>query len=84
MLSRLLRYMQLSKTASFEQLEKKKDIYLYAGDIGTHTKNGPVPFTGLSLGKSDKRHIKHDVRSKIPLADNSVSIYQSEDVFENS
>ena len=38
---------------------------------------------GLSLSRSDRRHLKHDVRKRIPLPDNSVSIYQSEDVFEH-
>lgn len=68
---------------SFSRLAKKKKIFLYAGDIGIHTKNGPVPFIGLSLTQFDRWHIKHDVRHGLQLSDNSVSIYQSEDVFEH-
>ncbi|MDX2479602.1 MAG: methyltransferase domain-containing protein [Desulfuromusa sp.] len=83
MLKKIINCLRSIGATSFSQLSKQEYIYLYAGDVGTHTKNGPVPFIGMSLNKSDRRHIKHDVRQAIPLPDNSVSIYQSEDVFEH-
>ena len=66
----------------FDDIKDKQNIYLYAGDIDIKTKL-VKPFIGLSLSKSDKYHIKHDVTLPMNLNDNSVDIYQSEDVFEH-
>jgi SAM-dependent methyltransferase len=38
---------------------------------------------GLSLSRSDKKHIRHNITYRHDLPDNSVSIYQAEDVFEH-
>lgn len=40
-------------------------------------------FIGLSLTNSNNYHIKRDVTKPIELNDNTVDIYQSEDVFEH-
>lgn len=69
------------KRASFSKIVKNKRIYLYAGDVPNNDRY--LKFTGLSLHKSDRRHIKHDVSKTLPLKDGSVDIYQSEDVFEH-
>jgi len=66
----------------FDDIKDKQNIYLYAGDIDIKTKL-VKPFIGLSLSKSDKHHIKHDVTLPMNLNDNSVDIYQCEDVFEH-
>lgn len=66
----------------FDNIKNKQNIYLYAGDIDIKTKL-VKPFIGLSLSKSDKHHIKHDVTLPMNLNDNSVDIYQCEDVFEH-
>lgn len=55
-------------------------IRLYAGDIPSW-QHGVV---GLSVHRSDQDHIRHDIATVgIPLPDNSVRSYQSEDVFEH-
>ncbi|ORB37218.1 hypothetical protein BST39_19265 [Mycobacterium paraseoulense] len=38
---------------------------------------------GLSLTQADEWHIRHDVTKPLPLSDESVDTYQSEDVFEH-
>jgi predicted SAM-dependent methyltransferase len=67
---------------TWDKVKGRELIYLYAGDIIGR----PVSmshFIGLSLTKNDRYHIIHDVRDTIPLPDNSVTFYQSEDVFEH-
>lgn len=67
---------------TFQELLQKKFISLYAGDLPTMSnyRNNKV---GLSLSRNDNFHIKHDVRNRLPIPDNTVDIYQSEDVFEH-
>lgn len=62
-------------------IEKLQNIRLYAGDIPGDKNYENV--IGLSITKSDRRHIYHDITFPIPLKDNSVNSYQSEDVFEH-
>jgi len=70
-----------SVNISFADLKHKKTIFLYSGDVpqnGFYNK-----FIGLSLTQANSQHIKHNVTNKLPLNDNCVDIYQSEDVFEH-
>ena len=69
------------KRARFSRIVKNDGVYLYAGDVPSDDRYSK--FTGLSLRKSDRRHIKHDVTKALPIKDCSVDIYQSEDVFEH-
>lgn len=65
----------------FDDLITQEAIYLYAGDVpqnGLYNK-----FVGLSLSQANFQHIQHDVTKKLPLWENCVDIYQSEDVFEH-
>lgn len=64
----------------FEILCNKK-VYLYAGDVPALKEYNK--FVGLSLNQCDRRHLKHDVTQRHRIPDNSVDIYQSEDVFEH-
>jgi GT2 family glycosyltransferase len=62
---------------------KKRDfLFLYAGDI-PNNRHYNKKLVGLSLTQNNKRHIKHDITNKHPFDDNSVDIYQAEDVFEH-
>lgn len=62
-------------------LEKRKSIKLYAGTLPELEQyNG---YIGLALDYEDNRHINHNMIDMIPLADNSVDVFQSEDVFEH-
>lgn len=70
----------------FKDLHDSANIYLYAGDLPEVNREN-VPFIGLTL-KPEKDwwnefHISHNVTAAIDLPDNSVDIFQSEDVFEH-
>ena len=66
----------------FTDIKNLDKIYLYAGDMNNERRKDK-PFIGLSLHNTNSFHIKHDVTQKMNLPDNSVDIYQSEDVFEH-
>jgi len=66
---------------SFNLIKDNSKIFLYAGDIPylAQYKN----FIGLSLRQHNNNHIKHDITQPHDLPDNSVDIYQAEDVIEH-
>jgi SAM-dependent methyltransferase len=66
----------------FEDIKNNKNIYLYAGDLPNDRRKN-VPFIGLSLNNENQYNIRHNCINKMNLLDNSVDIYQSEDVFEH-
>jgi len=84
---------------NFKILSKKSEIYLYAGDlkqwnncsVEKRFKITNKKWIGLTLpeygahgkGTKDENHIYFDILDKIPLKDNVVDIYQSEDVHEH-
>jgi len=69
------------KKIRFSDLQERKKVYLYAGDIPPMKEYSE--YIGLSLKQWNKNHIKHDVLKKYPLKDNSIDRYQSESVFEH-
>jgi SAM-dependent methyltransferase len=70
-----------SPNASFRDLSRRKRIFLYAGDIPQDLNYNK--YVGLSCTQSNSRHVRHDLTEALPLPDNCVDIYQSEDVFEH-
>jgi predicted SAM-dependent methyltransferase len=83
---------------SFNDIKKNDKIYLYAGDLkqwNTITleerfrltkKNWiglTLPIYGNGKGSYDNNHIYCDITKPIPLQDNCVDIFQSEDVHEH-
>jgi len=84
---------------NFEILSKKQEIYLYAGDlkqwncvpVEKRFQLTNKKWVGLTLpeygangkGTKDENHIHFDILDKMPLKENSVDIYQSEDVHEH-
>ena len=66
----------------FSDIKNLNNIYLYAGDMPINRRNNK-PFIGLSLTNSNQFHIKHDVTKNMDLNNDTVDIYQSEDVFEH-
>tara|TARA_Y100000389_G_scaffold43255_1_gene37900 strand:- start:121 stop:759 length:639 start_codon:yes stop_codon:yes gene_type:complete len=70
---------------NFSKIKNNKNIYLYAGayDKLIRDKVCNIPFVGLQLNSSNEYNIEHNVLNKMDLYDNSVDIYQSEDVFEH-
>lgn len=67
---------------SWGLLQNSSKIYLYAGDMQENHPNYPK-FACISIKKNNSTHLLYDARHKIPLEDNSVDVYQSEDVFEH-
>lgn len=67
----------------FARLDLSKEIKLYAGDICDEVHMSDPNLYGLSIQKSDSRHIYHDITEKYPLPDGCISSYQAEDVLEH-
>jgi len=65
----------------WKDIQNRRSLKLYAGDIFDQELYGDV--VGLSLSRNDDKHILHDMTYKIPLQDNLVESFQSEDVFEH-
>lgn len=78
--TRLLRN-ALEPRADFQKLLERRPIHLYAGDLPDDPHYDRC--VGLSLSQANRRHIRHDVTAKLPLPDDCIDIYQSEDVFEH-
>ncbi len=75
---------------TWERVRERKEIRLYAGDIPFFRLTTPgldylaEPYrqlVGLSINRSDAHHVLHDLSQPMPLADDSVSSFQSEEVF---
>jgi hypothetical protein len=67
---------------TWDEIVCRFPLFLYAGSVPS-THPAYKTHIGLALNTSDAHHIKHDVTQKLPLPDNSVDRYQSEDVFEH-
>lgn len=76
---------------SWEHVKNNDRILLYACNMHLNNpayctpKQNPSAynFACLSLNKNNSTHLLHDITKPIPLPDNSVDIYLSEDVFEH-
>jgi len=66
----------------WDDVRKAAHIKLYAGDL---PRSYPQYHThyGLSPQPTTRRTIKHDIRDPMPLAENTVTVYQAEDVLEH-
>ena len=67
----------------FCDIENRDIIKLYAGDIYDDKNLNDDWLIGLSITKSDKKHIYHDITKAYSLPDNSVSSYVAEHVLEH-
>ena len=67
----------------FSELSALPFVHLYAGDLPDMPEYRSSQKVGLSLTQDDQWHIRHDVSLPLPIADESVDLYQSEDVFEH-
>ena len=68
---------------TFEKLNFNSSIKLYAGDICDEIHMDDPYLYGLSINRSDKKHIYHDITSNYPLPDECIDSYQAEDVLEH-
>ena len=71
------------KQITFNDIRNNDYIYLYAGDIPNKEEYNKEGIVGLSLTHTDYRTIKHDITKAFLLNDNTVDIFQAEDVFEH-
>jgi SAM-dependent methyltransferase len=81
-IDRLLCRVGLLAPASWSNVSSGKRAKLYAGGISRglpqfKTHIGITPF------EETTRNIRHDVRAPFPIPDNSIDVFQSEDVFEH-
>ncbi len=65
-----------------EEFCKFKIRKLYAGDI-VQRDNKYDDFIGLSLTQDTENHIKFDITQEFPFPENSIDIFQAEDVMEH-
>ena len=69
---------------TFATLDYTRNIRFYAGDICDDIHKSIDGLYGLSLSREDSRHIRHDVREKYLVPDNSIESYEAEDVLNMS
>lgn len=74
--------LRLLKAADWETLNSNSPIRLYAGKLSRHLPQWNT-HVGLTPYFPNSRNIPHDVRSRHPLQDGTVDLYQSEDVYEH-
>jgi len=67
----------------FSELSSLPFIDLYAGDIPNMPEYRERQKVGLSLKQDDKWHIRHNITEPLPIPDETIDSYQSEDVFEH-
>jgi SAM-dependent methyltransferase len=77
----LCRYGPLS-FPSWADFEKSKSKKLYAGKLRRALPQFATHF-GVTPFYASTRNIKHDLAEPFPIPDNSVDVFQSEDVFEH-
>lgn len=67
----------------WDQVLNRERVDLYAGDIcdALHLENENL--FGLSINKSDQRHLFFDITQKYPIPDECIDSYQAEDVLEH-
>lgn len=67
----------------FDNLDFTRPVKLYAGDICDDIHLNDPYLYGLSINKTDKKHIFHDITDPYPLPDDCIDTYQAEDVLEH-
>lgn len=66
----------------FGKLDLTKEIKLYAGDIVDEIHYHEENLYGLSINKSDEKHIFHNIMDHYPIPDNCIYRYEAEEVLE--
>lgn len=72
----------LSRSAQWADVLAEPHVRLYAGKL-RRTLPQYKTHTGLTPFFASKKNIHHDVSAPYPIADETVDVYQSEDVFEH-
>ena len=74
--------MGVLRAASWSDVLGAKEAKLYAGHIDRSIQQFPTHY-GVTPFLSSSRNIRHDMREPLPIPDNSIDVFQSEDVFEH-
>jgi SAM-dependent methyltransferase len=72
----------LWKAASWSDVIDARRPKLYAGLLDRRLQQYATHF-GVTPYVASSRNIRHDIRNRFPIPDNSVEVFQSEDVFEH-
>lgn len=67
---------------TFGDLNLSEKIKLYAGDITDEVHCSEKNLYGLSITKTDQKHIFHNIMDEYPLPDNCIERYEAEEVLE--
>lgn len=70
-----------SSELKWKEIIQKSAVLLYAGNLTERAKKSG--WIGVSYNTSDSHHIQQDLKKTIPIPDNTVDAFQSEDVFEH-
>jgi SAM-dependent methyltransferase len=68
--------------ASWDDVLKAKEPKLYAGNIDRTLPQFSTHY-GITPFLSSSRDIRHDLREALPIPNDSIAVFQSEDVFEH-
>lgn len=74
--------LQSDEHMEFARLDLSKEIKLYAGDIMDEFHLNEENLFGLSITKSDQKHIFHNIMNAYPLPDECIAGYEAEEVLE--
>ena len=70
------------KPADWQSISTNNEKYLYAGRLSRQLPQFRQ-FYGITPFLTSSKNIKHDATERFPIKENTVSIFQSEDVFEH-
>src|SRR5690349_3108226 len=81
-IDRKLCQLGILRAADWTMVQEKSANKLYAGGLYRHLSQFKTHI-GISPFEYSTRNINHDLRDPLPIADNSIDVFQSEDVFEH-
>ncbi len=73
----------LTRRASFDDFKGRSLKALYAGRLSRHLPQWSTDYIGMTPFFPSSRNIGHDATKPLPLPDDYLDLYQSEDVFEH-
>jgi len=68
--------------SDLQDITEQEEVFIYHGNLSPEALEDPR-FIGLSLYPKNNREIKCDLNKELPILDNSVDAFQSEDVIEH-
>ena len=68
--------------SDLQKITGQQDVFIYHGNLSPEALSDPR-FIGLALYPQNLREIKCNLNNRIPLPDNCIDAFQSEDVIEH-